>query len=145
MPPNPSAQLAALASEFSGINRTMAAQWTATLGLDVASRSPARLTGARLAAPADFRGSAIGMENFVKIAEGLEVGAALAELAGQPDYLWLRVNPDASRYISLLGAGGARRLEAELPETWRLIDAVRCDPRRPSMATAARSAMPVSA
>jgi hypothetical protein len=65
------------------------------------------------------------MENFVKIAEGLEVGAAVAELAGQPDYLWLRLNPDASRYISLLGADGERRLEAELPETWRLIDAVR--------------------
>jgi hypothetical protein len=43
-PPNPSAdQLAALASEFSGINRTMAAQWTATLGLDAADagRQPA--------------------------------------------------------------------------------------------------------
>lgn len=65
------------------------------------------------------------MENFVKIAEGLEVGAALAELAGQPDYLWLRLNADDSRYIALLGDGGERRLEAELPETWRLIDAVR--------------------
>jgi hypothetical protein len=65
------------------------------------------------------------MDNFLKIAEGLEVGAALAELAGQPDHFWLRLNPDASRYIPLLGAGGERRLEAELPETWRLIDAVR--------------------
>lgn len=65
------------------------------------------------------------MENFVKIAEGLEVGAALAELAAQPDHLWLRLNPDASRYISLLGPARERRLEAELPEIWRLIDAVR--------------------
>jgi aspartyl/asparaginyl beta-hydroxylase (cupin superfamily) len=65
------------------------------------------------------------MDNFVRIAEGLEVGAALAELAGQPDYHWLRLNRDASRYLPLLDDGGERRLEAELPETWRLIDAVR--------------------
>jgi len=65
------------------------------------------------------------MENFVKIAEGLEVSAALAELGGQPEHVWLRLNPDASRYIPLLDHGRARRLEAELPETWRLIDAVR--------------------
>jgi len=43
-------------------------------------------------------------------------GAALAELAGQPDYPWIELNPDASRYLSLLGAGGERRLETELPE-----------------------------
>ncbi len=37
------------------------------------------------------------MDNFVKIASGLAVAPALAELARQPEY-WPRLNPDASRY-----------------------------------------------
>lgn len=64
------------------------------------------------------------MERFVKIAEGLDVAPALAELARQPEY-WLRLNPDDSTYIPLLGAGDARLLETEFPEVWRLIDTVR--------------------
>lgn len=63
------------------------------------------------------------MENFLKIADGLDVAPALAELARQPHY-WLRLNLDESRIILLLGADNARLLEAELPEVWRLIDAV---------------------
>lgn len=64
------------------------------------------------------------MENFVKIAEGLDVAPALDELARQPDYVWLKLNPDASRYIPLLAGAGERQFEAELPEVWRLIDRV---------------------
>jgi hypothetical protein len=64
------------------------------------------------------------MENFVKIAEGLDVAPALAELARQPDHVWLKLNPDASRYIPLLAGAGERQFAAELPEIWRLIDAV---------------------
>lgn len=63
------------------------------------------------------------MENFVKIAEGLDVAPALAELARRGEY-WMRLNPDESRYMPLLGAGDVRLLEAELPETWRLVDRV---------------------
>jgi len=63
------------------------------------------------------------MDNFVKIADGLDVASALAALARQPHF-WLRLNPDESRYVPLLGAGNARLLEAELPEVWRLIDIV---------------------
>lgn len=64
------------------------------------------------------------MEKFVKIAGGLDVAPALAELARQPDHVWLRLHPDASRYIPLLAGAGERQFEAELPEIWRLIDAV---------------------
>jgi hypothetical protein len=62
--------------------------------------------------------------NFVGVAQGLDVAPALAELARQPDYHWMRLNPDASRYIPLLGGEGRRQFEAELPEVWRLIEAV---------------------
>lgn len=65
-----------------------------------------------------------GMERFVKIAEGLDVAPALAELARQPEY-WMHLNADDATSIPLLGAGNARLLEAELPEVWRLIDTVR--------------------
>lgn len=64
------------------------------------------------------------IENFLKIADGLDVAPALAELARQPDYVWLRVNPDASRYIPLLAGAGERQFEAELPGVWKLIEAV---------------------
>jgi len=64
------------------------------------------------------------MERFVKIAEGLDVAPALAELALQPEY-WMRLNADESTIIPLLGADNTRLLEAEFPEVWRLIDTVR--------------------
>jgi len=64
------------------------------------------------------------MDNFVKIAAGLDVGPALAELALQPREHWVQINADASRYIPLLAGAGERQFEAELPEVWRLIDKV---------------------
>lgn len=63
------------------------------------------------------------MENFVKIAEGLDVGPALAEIARASDQ-WTEVNADPPRFIMLLADVFERRLEAELPETWRLLDTV---------------------
>lgn len=60
---------------------------------------------------------------FLKIADGLDVAPALSELRIQPHY-WLRANFDESRIIPLLGAGDSRLLGTELPEVWRLIDAV---------------------
>ena len=60
---------------------------------------------------------------LLEIAEGLDVAPALSELRARPHY-WLRVNSDDSPVIPLLGAGDGRLLEAELPEVWRLIDAV---------------------
>jgi hypothetical protein len=64
------------------------------------------------------------MDNFVRIAAGLDVGPALAELACRSDELWLQLGADALRSIGLLGGAGERRLEAELAESWRLIDRV---------------------
>lgn len=62
------------------------------------------------------------IDNFVSIAAGLDVAPALAELARQPDYQWIRIADDGLRYIQLLSAAGKRQLEAQLSETWRLID-----------------------
>lgn len=63
------------------------------------------------------------MDNFVKIADGLDVAPALAELARNSEY-WIELNPDGTHLMPLLGADDLRLLEAELPEVWRLIDAV---------------------
>jgi hypothetical protein len=65
------------------------------------------------------------MPNFVKIAEGLDIAPALAEIAGQPDHVWLQINDDPMRYIPLLAGERERQFMAELPQVWRLIDAVR--------------------
>lgn len=64
------------------------------------------------------------MERFVKIAEGLDVAPALAELALQQEQ-WVRLNADESAFIPLLGVDDSCQLKAELPEVWRLINAVR--------------------
>lgn len=64
------------------------------------------------------------LPNFTLIAEGLSVAPVLAELAALPDYCWLRINSDDSRYVGLLGGGGERQYESELPDTWRLIDRI---------------------
>lgn len=64
------------------------------------------------------------MDNFLLIADGLDVAPALAEIAAQPDYVWLQINPDASRYIPLLAGDRERQFEAELAQAWRLIDRV---------------------
>lgn len=63
--------------------------------------------------------------NFTLIAEGLDVGPALAELAALPEYFWLQINADRSVYVRLLGHDGSPVLEAELPETWELIGRLR--------------------
>jgi hypothetical protein len=64
------------------------------------------------------------MDNFVKIAGGLDVAPALAELARQPDHVWLRINADSATYIPLLGPTYERKFQAELPEVWKLIDKI---------------------
>jgi len=62
--------------------------------------------------------------NFELIAEGLDVAPALAELGALPDYCWVRINADDSRYVGLLAGTRQRQFEAELPEVWRLIEQV---------------------
>jgi hypothetical protein len=62
------------------------------------------------------------VDNFVRIAENLDVAPALAELARQPDHHWIQLCADDLRYIPLLAGAAERQLEAELPEIWRLID-----------------------
>ena len=64
------------------------------------------------------------MERFVRIATGLDVGPALAELARQPEY-WLKLNANDQEFIPLIGVEDARLLEAEFSEVWRLVDTVR--------------------
>jgi aspartyl/asparaginyl beta-hydroxylase (cupin superfamily) len=61
-------------------------------------------------------------EAFVKIAEGVDVAPALAELACLPEHCWLRINPDESVFVQLLAGENERQFQRELPETWRLID-----------------------
>lgn len=63
------------------------------------------------------------MENFVKIADGLDVGPALAEIAEARDH-WIHVNDNRLQFIMLISGLYERRMEAELPESWRLIDQV---------------------
>jgi hypothetical protein len=62
------------------------------------------------------------VDNFVKIAEGLDVAPALAALARQPDHHWIRIDREKMRYLPLLAGAWERQLEAELPEVWGLID-----------------------
>ena len=64
------------------------------------------------------------MDNFLRIAEGLDVAPALAELAAQPDYVWIQINDDDLRYIPLLSGPGTRQMQRELPEVWKLIETV---------------------
>jgi hypothetical protein len=63
-------------------------------------------------------------DNFVKIAEGLDVAPALAALARQPDDHWVRINHEEMGYIQLLAGAWERQLGTELPEVWSLIDRV---------------------
>jgi aspartyl/asparaginyl beta-hydroxylase (cupin superfamily) len=63
------------------------------------------------------------MENFVKIADGLDVGPALAEIDRASDH-WIHLNADPLRFIMLISGPFERQLEAELAESWRLIDRV---------------------
>jgi len=63
------------------------------------------------------------MDAFVAIAEGLDVGPALAEL-GEAAHFWIDLHGDTQLTIPLTGMDNGRLLEAELPETWRLIEHV---------------------
>lgn len=63
------------------------------------------------------------MDRFRKIAEGLDVAPALAELDAHPGH-WLKLNGDESGYIPLLGVGNMRLVEDEFPSVWRLVDQV---------------------
>lgn len=65
------------------------------------------------------------MPNFKKIATGLDVGPALAEIAALPDYCWLDTNADGCTFVYLLDHARAPILREELPAVWRLIDRVR--------------------
>lgn len=65
------------------------------------------------------------MPNFVKIAAGLDVGPALAEIAGLPAQAWLQIDAAAMRYVPLLAGQCERQLVAELPSVWGLIDRTR--------------------
>ena len=59
---------------------------------------------------------------LVRIAEGMDVAPALAELASCDDY-WVEVAP-GSRQINLVGPGGERLMEGRLDQSWALIDRV---------------------
>ena len=82
----------------------------------------------RIAAPDNVQAARPGLcgvgmrDNFVRVADGLEVGAALAELATRPD-LWVEVC-DTARQISLLDSLRMPVLRAELPAVWALLDTV---------------------
>ncbi|HEY5710264.1 MAG TPA: aspartyl/asparaginyl beta-hydroxylase domain-containing protein [Allosphingosinicella sp.] len=63
------------------------------------------------------------MPNFIRIAEGLDVAPALADITGHPEH-WVRLGGDTLLTIQLLDHGYERQLEAELPEVWRLVDRI---------------------
>jgi hypothetical protein len=64
------------------------------------------------------------MAALIRIAEGLDVAPALAELARLPDYHWILMNPDDGAFIFLLAGDHERQYCEELPEVWRLVDGV---------------------
>ena len=65
------------------------------------------------------------MENFVRIAEGLPVTAALAALDAMPAVYWVQAMADGGPLLSMLGPDGRRRHEEALAEAWALIESVR--------------------
>lgn len=64
------------------------------------------------------------MPNFTLIAEGLEVGPALAELAALPGLYWTATHGAADLLVPLLGPDGRRRQQDRLPAVWALVEAV---------------------
>ena len=64
------------------------------------------------------------MPNFLLIADGLDVAAALEELAALPDLYWHAAHGDADLLVSLLGPDGRRRQQERLPSVWALIGQV---------------------
>ncbi|MDF7775024.1 aspartyl/asparaginyl beta-hydroxylase domain-containing protein [Sphingomonas sp. AOB5] len=61
------------------------------------------------------------MQPFTAIANGLDIGPALDELAANP-WFWMSPNANALLEIPLLSGDYARELETTLPELWKLID-----------------------
>lgn len=61
--------------------------------------------------------------NFFRIAKGLDVAPALADLERRPEF-WHQAC-DTALQIGLLGADCLPILQAEFPSVWRLIDRVR--------------------
>ena len=70
------------------------------------------------------------MRNFTLIADELEVGPALDELAALPDIYWSPTHGDADLLVALLGPDGRRRQEERLPSVWGLIEQVHAVARR---------------
>jgi len=62
------------------------------------------------------------LDHAIRIADGLEVSPAMAELERCADH-WFALCPE-TRQIPLVGAGDSRLMEAQLPATWGLIDEV---------------------
>ena len=61
-------------------------------------------------------------EPLTRIAEGLDIATALAELAACEDH-WLEMMPGA-RQIPMIAENGNRRMQSELGQCWALIDQV---------------------
>jgi hypothetical protein len=61
-------------------------------------------------------------EPLTRIAEGLDIAPALAELAACEDH-WLEMMPGA-RQILMIAENGNRRMQGELGQCWALIDQV---------------------
>ena len=64
------------------------------------------------------------MQNFILIADRLDVAPALAELAALEDYYWAANHGDADLLVALLGPDGRRRQLDRLPSVWALIERV---------------------
>jgi hypothetical protein len=63
--------------------------------------------------------------NFTRIADGMDVAPALAELAALPDLYWAASHGDrADRLVALLGPDGRQRQRDRLPAVWALVEQV---------------------
>jgi Aspartyl/Asparaginyl beta-hydroxylase len=64
------------------------------------------------------------MENFLKIAEGLEVAPALSALARLNPIYWTNIMSPTAPMVLLLGPDGRRRHTEALAEIWSLVEEV---------------------
>jgi len=70
------------------------------------------------------------MENFIQIAEGLDVRPALAALARLDPAYWIHLMSPTTPMVPLLGPDGSRRHTEALAEVWALIEEVHAHARR---------------
>jgi len=70
------------------------------------------------------------MENFIKIAERLDVRPALAALARLDPVYWINLMSPTAPMVPLLGPDGRRRHTEALAEVWTLIEEVHAHARR---------------